>query len=115
MSTQAWVFMVGFRVFDVGLLVVWMVWFFRLRSDGDEPPEDGGGGGGPEPDTRPDGPGGGGGMPHPVGRLRPAPARLRDRRGARRPPRRRGGDALPQPLPARVRRPLDPLPAHRRS
>ena len=43
--------MVGFRVFDVGLLIVWLVWFFRLRDDGsDSPPEDdeGGGGGGPE-------------------------------------------------------------------
>ena len=25
--------MVGFRVFDVGLLVLWLVWFFRLRND----------------------------------------------------------------------------------
>ena len=25
--------MVGFRVFDVGLLIVWLVWFFRLRDD----------------------------------------------------------------------------------
>lgn len=43
--------MVGFRVFDVGLLILWLVWFFRLRDDGsDTPPEDdeGGGGGGPE-------------------------------------------------------------------
>ena len=40
--------MVGFRVFDVGLLVVWLVWFFRLRDDRQEPPDDesGGGGGG---------------------------------------------------------------------
>ena len=37
--------MVGFRVFDVGLLVVWLVWFFRLRDDGPEPPEDDDGGG----------------------------------------------------------------------
>ena len=27
--------MVGFRVFDVGLLIVWLVWFFRLRDDDD--------------------------------------------------------------------------------
>ena len=42
--------MVGFRVFDVGLLVVWLIWFFRLRDDGDDSPgEDGGGGEGPGP------------------------------------------------------------------
>ena len=40
--------MVGFRVFDVGLLVAWLIWFFRLRDDGEDPPgEDGGGGEGP--------------------------------------------------------------------
>ena len=45
--------MVGFRVFDVGLLVVWLVWFFRLRDDGDEdPPDEGGGGGGGRPRAR---------------------------------------------------------------
>ena len=25
--------MVGFRVFDVGLLIVWLIWFFRLRDN----------------------------------------------------------------------------------
>ena len=50
MTTEGWIFMVGFRVFDVGLLVVWLIWFFRLRDDGDDPPgEDGGGGEGPDP------------------------------------------------------------------
>ena len=24
--------MVGFRVFDVGLLIVWLIWFFRLMA-----------------------------------------------------------------------------------
>ena len=53
--------MVGFRVFDVGLLVVWLIWFFRLRDDGDDPPgEDGGGGEGPDPGPGRDGPGGDG-------------------------------------------------------
>ena len=33
MSTSGWIFMIGFRVLDVGLLVVWLVWFFRLRDD----------------------------------------------------------------------------------
>ena len=50
MTTEGWIFMVGFRVFDVGLLVAWLIWFFRLRDDGDEPPgDDGGGGEGPGP------------------------------------------------------------------
>jgi hypothetical protein len=40
MSTEGWIFMVGFRVFDVGLLVAWLIWFFRLRDDGGEPPPD---------------------------------------------------------------------------
>ena len=38
MTTEGWIFMVGFRVFDVGLLVVWLIWFFRLRDDGDDSP-----------------------------------------------------------------------------
>ena len=39
--------MVGFRIFDVGLLIdVWLVWFFRLRDDDDPSDDDGPGGGG---------------------------------------------------------------------
>ena len=54
--------MIGFRVFDVGLLVLWLVWFFRLRDDDDDSTDDGpGGGGGPGP-TPDDGPSGGGGL-----------------------------------------------------
>ena len=37
--------MVGFRVFDVGLLILWLVWFFRLRDDDDDQTDDGGPGG----------------------------------------------------------------------
>ena len=51
--------MVGLRVFDIGALVVWLVWFFRLRDDDDD--ADGGHGGGgsaPEPNS-PSGPSGG--------------------------------------------------------
>ena len=33
--------MVGLRVFDVGLLLVWLVWFFRLRDDDDSSDEGG--------------------------------------------------------------------------
>lgn len=38
--------MVGFRVLDVGALVVWLVWFTRLRDSEPVPaaPEDDGGG-----------------------------------------------------------------------
>src|SRR4029079_2248263 len=60
MSTEGWIFMVGFRVLDVGLLVVWLVWFFRLRDDDDSDGGGGGpGGGGPQPGPR-RGPGRGG-------------------------------------------------------
>ena len=65
--------MVGLRVFDIGALIVWLIWFFRLRDDDDDG-DDGRGGGGnaPEPDT-PKGPSGGlaGAPPRP--RRRPGP------------------------------------------
>jgi hypothetical protein len=115
-STEGWIFMVGFRVFDVGLLVIWLVWFFRrMRDDGGEDDgPDGGGGGGPEPRPEKD-PGGGGGLSLPLGRAPQGARRLRDHG---RPPgvaRRRGADPLPSPKPARVRRPATtPAPAHRR-
>ena len=32
--------MVGLRVFDVGALIVWLVWFFRLRDDDDDDGDD---------------------------------------------------------------------------
>src|SRR3954454_18570355 len=98
--------MVGFRVFDVGLLVVWLIWFFRLRDDGDDSQgEDGGGGQGPDPGPRGGGPGGGGRAPAPgpagddpgggacrlpVGRAPPG-GRLRDHAPLRPPRRSRGG------------------------
>jgi hypothetical protein len=105
--------MVGFRVFDVGLLIVWLVWFFRLRDDDDAQDDDGPGGGGPNPSSD-DGPGGGGGLRLPLGPAKAGP-RSRDHR---RPPRlrpRRGAEPLPNPLPARVRQPAAPVPAHRRA
>jgi hypothetical protein len=72
-STEGWIFMVGFRLFDVGLLVLWLVWFFRLRDDGDDGPDDDGPGGGGS-DGPPPGPGGGGGgLRLPAGRFRPGP------------------------------------------
>jgi hypothetical protein len=113
-STEGWIFMVGFRVFDVGLLIIWLVWFFRRMrdDDGDDDSPGGGGGGGPEP--RPGGGPGGGGLRLPLGRARQEGRRIRDH--SRRPvrPRRRGAEPVPRPLPARVRRPAQPTPVHRR-
>jgi len=101
--------MVGFRVFDLGLLVLWLVWFFRLRDDGDEPPEDDDDGPGREPDDR--GPRDGGGMRMPTGRWGGG-RRVRDHGGRRPRPRRRGpAQPVPGPVPSRVRHPRSPLPA----
>ncbi|HWH44670.1 MAG TPA: hypothetical protein VNT32_08055 [Thermoleophilaceae bacterium] len=115
MSTEGWVFMVGFRIFDVGLLVLWLVWFFRLRDDGDDRPDDGGpGGGGPGKDPGGDS-GGGGGLGLPLGRFGPG-ARHRDGHGPhpfRPAPRRGGSPPIRRPLPARVRRPSGPVPVRR--
>jgi hypothetical protein len=111
-STEGWIFMVGFRVFDIGLLIVWLVWFFRLRDD-DEPPEDDGpGGGGPEPSPE-RGPGGGG-FRLPLGPALPGGRRLRDHVRAAGRQRRRGPEPVPRAVPARVRQPRTPEPAHRR-
>ena len=93
--------MVGFRVFDLGLLVLWLVWFFRLRDDGEDPPEDGGGGGGgPGQGPNESGPRDGGGMRLPLGRWRGG-RRLREhggRRAAPQAPRPRASGARPRPL-----------------
>ena len=104
--------MVGFRVFDVGLLIVWLVWFFRLRDDDDPSEDDGPGGGGPGPSPS-DGPGGGG-LRLPLGPARPARTRLRDHGRPGGTPRRRGPEPVPRTVPARVRQPRTPVPAHRR-
>lgn len=106
--------MVGFRVFDVGLLIVWLVWFFRLRDD-DDPSEDDGPGGGGGPDPSPDeGPAGGGGFRLPLGPADPGRRRFRDHARPGPWPRKRGREPLPRTLPARVRQPQSPTPAHRR-
>jgi hypothetical protein len=110
-TTEGWIFMVGFRVFDVGLLILWLVWFFRLRDDDDSGDDDGPGGGGP--DTPPDNGPGGGGMRLPLGWANGGP-RTRDHKPlwSRRP--RRGSEPVPSPTPARIRQPASPQPAHRR-
>ena len=105
--------MVGFRVFDVGLLILWLVWFFRLRDDDDDQPDEGGpGGGGPGPGPKPgDDPKGGGGLRK---RFAPGP-RLRGTFKPRHALRPRGAEPMPHLLPARVRRPRAPDPAPRRA
>jgi hypothetical protein len=112
MSTEGWIFMIGFRVLDVGLLVVWLVWFFRLRDDDDSDGGGGPGGGGPEPEPN-GGPDGGGGLAVPIGRAR-AGRRLRDHAKPRRRVPRRGAEPLTAPSPPRIRRPRTPAPVHRR-
>jgi hypothetical protein len=114
MTTEGWIFMVGFRVFDVGLLIVWLVWFFRLRDDGEDPPGDEGGGGGEGPRRGPENDGPGGGLAKlPLGRMRPG-RRIRDHSPIPRPGRRRGPEPpVPRPLPSRVRQPGSPAPARR--
>jgi hypothetical protein len=98
--------MVGFRVFDVGLLLVWLIWFVRLREDGGDPPEEGGGGGGESPDPKPKRGPGGGGLLLPLGRWA-AGDRARVGNRPRRPDRRRGPEpAIRGPLPSRVRVPI---------
>ncbi|MEA2427752.1 MAG: hypothetical protein QOF37_1380 [Thermoleophilaceae bacterium] len=104
--------MVGFRIFDVGLLIMWLVWFFRLRDDDDPGDDEGPGGGGQGPGPR-DGPGGGG-HGRPLGRLQQGAWRMRGHPLPRRPGRSRGLEPLPSPSPSRIRRPRPPVPAHRR-
>lgn len=80
MSTAGWIFIVGFRVIDLGALVVWLVWFFRLRDDPDER-DDHGHGGGPDlpdgPESGPRGPA----LDLPLPDAAPWPTRLRDHGG----------------------------------
>jgi hypothetical protein len=112
MTTEGWIFMVGFRVFDVGLLIVWLIWFFRLRDDDDDSRgDDGGGGEGPGPRTGKDGPGGDG-IRLPVGPWKLGRGRVRDHSNPPLPGRRRGSEPR-VPAPARVRRPRSPVPIHR--
>lgn len=100
MTLEGWIFMIGLRVFDVGALIVWLVWFFRLRDDDDDG-DDGRGGDGnaPEPEE-PKGPSGG--LDLPLANSRPWHARRRDHGGDLHPspiPQRRG---VPHPVPARA-------------
>jgi hypothetical protein len=79
MTLQGWIFMVGLRVFDVGALIVWLVWFFRLREDDDDDGrDDGPGGGSGEEPPKPPSPGGDG---IPLPDAKPWPHRRRDHVG----------------------------------
>ena len=96
--------MVGLRVFDVGALIVWLVWFFRLRDDEDDdgPGDDFRGGGDDDP-RPPDGPGG---DTIPLPDAAPWTQRRRDHAGDRPPataPARRV-PVRPEREPARYRR-----------
>ena len=92
--------MIGLRVFDVGALIVWLVWFFRLRDDDDDSDEGrGGNGNAPEPDT-PKGPSGG--LRIPLAASRPWSARRRDHRGDLHPAPGTSRRGVPQPVPARA-------------
>jgi hypothetical protein len=102
-SLEGWIFMVGLRVFDVGALVVWLVWFFRLRDDDDDDGDDfrRGKGGGSEPEE----PCGPGGLKLPLPESEPWHARRRDH----------GGDRRGTPLPTRRQAPhRAPVPARHR-
>ena len=104
--------MVGFRVFDVGLLVIWLVWFFRLRDDDDDSRgDDGGGGEGPARVAGTTGPAeAASGCPW--ARWSLGRGRVRDH--SLRPGVERRRDHEPRvPSPARVRRPSSPVPTHR--
>jgi hypothetical protein len=109
-SAEGWIFVVGFRIFDVGLLVVWLVWFFRLRDDDADVSDEGEDSGGGGPPVNPPDPAGGGGL----GLLLPGAlrsgCRLRDHSRASRSRRSRRGEPLRRPQPARVRRPQRPVP-----
>ncbi len=101
MTLEGWIFMVGLRVFDLGALIVWLVWFFRVRSDDADDGADG-------DDWRreddapkaPEPPAGGGGidLPRPDA-VQPA-RRRRDHTGDRPP----AGAPSPRRMPAPARR-----------
>lgn len=102
MKLDGLVFLVGLRLFDVGALLVWLVWFFKLRDDDDDDPGDDFRGDGDPPEPEPSGPGG---IGIPLPDADPWPTRRRghgERSGATRPARPR--PVLPAHSPARVRR-----------
>ena len=97
MSLEAWIFLVGFRVIDLGALIVWMVWFYRqCDKDDDESSGDDFRRSGDQDDQPPVSPSGGGGLDLPLPDAAPWPTRRRDH-----------GDVAPVARPAR-RQPAEP-------
>jgi hypothetical protein len=99
-TLEGWIFMVGLRVFDIGALIVWLVWFFRLRDDDDG--DDGfgrGDGGTPGPEPEPSGPGG---LRLPLPDAQPWPVRRRDHGGDREGVPLTSRRGVPEPIPARA-------------
>ncbi len=102
MTLEGWIFMVGLRVFDVGALVVWLVWFFRLRDDEDDDGDDFRRDDEDAPEPGPRGPSG---DRLPLPDAAPWPVRRRDHLGGvtHRPEPQRGR-GVPKPVPARAPR-----------
>jgi hypothetical protein len=99
-TLEGWIFMVGLRVFDIGALIVWLIWFFRLRDDDDDS-DDGRGGEGKAPDpVPPRGPSGG--LKLPLRDADPWPCRRRDHSGDLRPSPTSPRRGVPRPVPARA-------------
>jgi len=99
-TLDGWIFMVGLRVFDIGALIVWLVWFFRLRDDDDGDDDPGrGDGGAPDPEPDPTGPGG---LRLPLPDAQPWPVRRRDHGGDRHGIPQTGRRGVPEPVPARA-------------
>jgi hypothetical protein len=99
-TLEGWIFMVGLRVFDIGALILWLVWFFRLRDDDDGDDDFGrGDGGAPEPEPDPSGPGG---LRLPLPDAKPWPVRRRDHGGDRQGIPQTSRRGVPEPMPARA-------------
>ena len=103
MTLEGWIFVVGLRVFDIGALVVWLVWFFRLRDDDDDDGDDFRRG--KDDGREPEEPTGPGGLKLPLPESKPWHARRRghegDRRGAPLTTRRERPHREPTRAPAR--------------
>jgi hypothetical protein len=89
MSLEAWIFMVGFRVVDLGALVAWLVWFYRQcdKEDDESDGEDFRRHHDDEPD-RPPAPVGGSGLDLPLPDAAPWPDRRRGHDDTTWPPKR---------------------------
>jgi hypothetical protein len=84
-TLEGWIFMVGLRVFDVGALIVWLVWFFKLRDDDDDDSGDDFRRDDDHEPHEPTGPRGPSGLELPKPDADPWPHRRRDHGGDRRP------------------------------